>query len=53
MSKSIHVTNNDFKGLTKAQIDEQSIDPNSNLALWSKKSMIKKGVKKKRKVNKS
>jgi len=53
MSKSIHVTVKNFRGLTKAQLDEQLIDPNSDLAQWSKKSSIKKEIKKKRKFNNS
>ncbi|MFP5470167.1 MAG: hypothetical protein ACLGGV_01090 [Bacteroidia bacterium] len=49
MSKSIHVTKKNFKDLTKKEIDEQAIDPHSDLTLWSKKSKIKKEVKKSRK----
>ena len=53
MSKSIHITIKNFRGLTKAQLDEQFADPNSDLKQWSKKSAIKKEIKKKRKIDKS
>ena len=53
MSKSIHVTIKNFKGLTKTQLEEQFVDPDSDLAQWSKKSSIKKEIKKNRKANKS
>jgi len=53
MSKSIHITKKNFKGLTKAQLDEQAQDPNSELNKWVRKSSIKKEVKKKRKNEKS
>jgi hypothetical protein len=49
MSKSIHKTIKDFKGLTKAEIDKQASDPNSDLNKWREKSKIKKGVKTDRK----
>ena len=35
MSKSIHITIKDFKGLTKEEIDKQASDPNSDLNKWS------------------
>ena len=49
MSRSIHVTKRNFKGLTKKELDEQAKDPNSELTEWAKKSGIKKQVKKTRK----
>ena len=49
MSRSIHVTKKNFKGLTKTEIKDQANDPNSDLTKWSKKFSIKKEVKKKRK----
>ena len=52
MSRSIHITKKNFRGLTKNEIDEQSQDPNSELTEWAKKSGIKKQVKKLRKVKK-
>jgi hypothetical protein len=53
MSKSIHITIKNFRGLTRTELDEQSTDPNSDLKKWSKKSAIKKEIKKKRKIVKS
>ena len=47
MSKSIHITIKNFRGLTKKEIDEQSVDPNSELAQWAKKKGIKRAAKKK------
>lgn len=52
MSKSIHTTYKDIKGLTKKEIDNQVNDPDSDLAELSKKSAIKKSVIKERKLNK-
>lgn len=52
MSKSIHITSKNFKGLTKIELSEQFIDPNSELAEWGKKISIKNEVKKRRKNNK-
>lgn len=52
MSKSIHVTIKNFRGLTKSQIDEQSNDPNSDLKKWGKKSAIKKETISKRRIKK-
>ena len=49
MSRSIHTTYKNLKGLTKAEIDEQSQDPDSDLNELSKKSAIKKEAKLKRK----
>ena len=53
MSKSIHITMKDFKGLTKNEIDEQFSDPNSDLAAYAQKKIIKKNVLKERKQEKS
>ena len=53
MSRSIHTTYKDLKGLTKKEIDEQFADPNSDLASLAKKSSIKKEVVKERKKKKS
>jgi len=53
MSKSIHITKKNFKGLTKAELDEQAKDPNSEFNEWVRKSLIKKEVKKKRKNEKT
>jgi hypothetical protein len=52
MSKSIHVTIKNFRGLTKSQLDEQFVDPNSDMNQWSKKSAIKKDTIFKRKIKK-
>jgi hypothetical protein len=52
MSKSIHKTHKDLKGLTKQELDEQFHDPNSDLAAIAKKSSIKKKVLKERKKKK-
>ena len=52
MSRSIHIRIKNFKGLTKAELSEQVTNPDSNLELWSKKSIIKKEIKVKRKNSK-
>jgi len=52
MSRSIHVTKKNFKGLSKKQLDEQAIDPTSELRQWGKKSLLKEEVKKTRKEKK-
>ena len=45
MSRSIHTTySKSIFGLTKAQIEEQFNDPNSDLASLAKKSSIKRNV---------
>ena len=44
MSKSIHKTNKDLKGLTKGELEEQINDPNSVIAALTKKSTLKKKV---------
>jgi hypothetical protein len=49
MSKSIHITTKNLKGLTKNEVNDQFKDPDSDLAQWSKKSMLKKTVRTKRK----
>ena len=53
MSRSIHITKKNFKGLTKKELDEQAEDPNSELREWARKSELKKEVKKKRKNEKN
>lgn len=50
MSRSIHTTVKDLKGLTKAEIDEQFDNPDSDLAALAKKSSIKKQVLADRKI---
>ncbi len=52
MSRSIHVTKKNFKGLTKCEIDEQANEPVSDLNQWSEKSKIKKKTKANRKNQK-
>lgn len=49
MSKSIHITYKNLKGLTKKELEEQFMDPNSDLAELAKKSSLKKMVLKERK----
>ena len=49
MSRSIHKTYKDLKGLTKSELEEQFKDPESDLAILGHKSFIKKEVKKDRK----
>ena len=51
MSRSIHTTHKDLKGLTKREIDEQFNEPNSDLEALAKKSFLKKKVLKERKQN--
>ncbi len=53
MSRSIHTTHKDLKGLTKGELDKQFSDSNSDLAALAKKSSLKKKVLKDRKQNKS
>ena len=53
MSRSIHITKKNFKGLTKLELDEQAEDPESELREWVRKSLLKQEVKKKRKNEKS
>jgi TfoX/Sxy family transcriptional regulator of competence genes len=52
MSRSIHITGKNFKGLSKKAIDEQADDPNSELRQWGRKSLLKDEVKKERKQKK-
>ncbi len=52
MSKSIHITKKNFKGLTKTELDVQALDSNSELSQWARKSSLKKEVKKNRKNEK-
>jgi hypothetical protein len=52
MSNSIHVTIKNFRNLTKAELEEQYNDSESELAQWAKKKGIKRNVKKMRKRNK-
>lgn len=49
MSRSIHITRKNFKGITKSELEEQAKDAGSELKQWSKKSAIKKTVKQQRK----
>jgi len=53
MSRSIHITRKNFKGLTKIELDKQLEDPDSELREWVRKSELKKEVKKNRKNEKS
>jgi hypothetical protein len=48
MSRSIHITIRNFKGLTKKEIDGQSADPHSDLNEWAKKKSVKKEILKSR-----
>jgi hypothetical protein len=53
MSRSIHTTTKDVKGLTAKQVNEQLTDPDSDLRVLARKSLLKESVKKNRKNNKS
>ena len=53
MSRSIHTTFKNLKGLTKKELDEQYIDPDSDLAKLAKKLGIKNQVRKSRKQSKN
>lgn len=53
MSRSIHITSKNFRGLTKREIDEQYVDPTSELNQWADKLHIKKIRVKSRKENKT
>ena len=53
MSRSIHTTFKDIRGLTNRELDEQFNDPDSDLATLAKKIGIKKRVRKIRKQSKS
>jgi len=52
MSRSIHITKKNFKGLTKKELDEQANDPTSELSQWGRKSILKENVKKTHKKKK-
>ena len=52
MSKSIHITIKDFRGLKKEEIDKQVCEPSSDLNKWSEKSKIEKEIKLERKRKK-
>jgi len=53
MSRSIHITSKNFKGLTNKEIDAQFINPTSELNQWSDKLHIKKTTVKNRKEQKN
>ena len=53
MSKSIHTTYKDVKGLSKKELEEQLNDSESDLARLGQKTSIKSKVKATRKMNKS
>ena len=46
MSRSIHTTSKDVKGLTKKEVEEQLADPNSDLRVLARKSLLKEEIKK-------
>ena len=52
MSRSIHTTFKDLKGLTESELNEQFFDPFSDLAILAKKGAIKRKVLKERKEKK-
>ncbi len=52
MSKSIHTTYKDVKGLTKKELEEQFNDPESDLTKLGHKSFVKSEMKKSRKNEK-
>jgi hypothetical protein len=51
LSRSIHTTIKNIRGLTKTEIDEQAIELNSDLSQFIQKSLLKKSIKQKRKEN--
>ena len=53
MSRSIHTTQKDLRGLTKKGLEEQATDPDSDLRAFGKKSSLKKKIIKERKQKKS
>ena len=53
MSRSVHITKKNFKGLTNKELDAQAVDPTSELRQWVRKSLLKEDVKKSRKQKKS
>jgi hypothetical protein len=52
VSRSIHTTRKDVKGLTAKEVAEQLQDPDSDLRKLARKSLLKEDVKKKRKKKK-
>jgi len=52
MSRSIHTTFKNLKGITKSELSEQFNDPDSDLAILATKIGIKNQVKKSRKNQK-
>ena len=50
MSRSIHVTYKNLKGLSRKELEEQSADPDSDLRQLGRKSSLKKQMKKARKA---
>jgi hypothetical protein len=42
MSKSIHITIKNFRGLTKIELNEQLLEPSTELAEWKKNVNKKK-----------
>jgi len=52
MSRSIHVTTRNFKGLSKKAIQDQTNDPDSDLTQYRKKYGLKKSILKGRKNKK-
>lgn len=52
MSRSIHITSKNFRGLTNREIDDQYVDPTSELNQWADKLHIKKIREKKEKKTK-
>jgi hypothetical protein len=48
MSRSIHITKRNFKDLSKKEIDDQVVDPHSDLNQWVRKSVIKKDIRENR-----
>lgn len=52
MSRSIHITQKNFKGLNQSEINEQANELDSDLNQWNKKSVIKKQSKARRKGKK-
>jgi hypothetical protein len=53
MSKSIHTTYKDLKGVIKSELEEMSTDPDSILSELADKIAIKKKVKNERKLEKN
>nr|WP_321453074.1 hypothetical protein [uncultured Carboxylicivirga sp.] len=53
MSKSIHTTYKDLKGLSKSELEDMTNDSDSALNDLAEKRAIKKKVKQDRKLNKN